>query len=368
MRSVLCRLVTLSSIAAWVGGCGYGEVVHSWFDHSAGAEAPVGPKLPGHVYLMRGLAGDIYSLGIDQLADKITRRGVAATVYGVSEYNALDDDVIRQYRTDEHAPIFLIGHSTGGDRIIETAEKLQKADVPVAMAFGLDPTRIADDVPSNVAVFINIYQRYNPIGGGRATAGPGFRGRLINVDLREHADIVHITLDKTQEIQDLVAAKIVAFAGDVARQAKVAAGKHAQRDSGLQPLVLSYVVPRDAAIVLWDSAIEVKAKPGENLDSIAATYGVPVWAIAQINLLKPGGPIEPGSKLIIPRSLYTDIGAPAPAPAPPAAPHSPARPAVPVASAPRDRMPEAGVPAAADRTAAQNSNSFSDRWRLETAQ
>ena len=106
----------------------------------------------------------------------------------------------------------LIGHSTGGDLIIAAAEKLKQANVPVALAFGFDPTRIADDVPSNVDVFINLYQRTNPIGGGRATPGPGFRGRLINVDLREHSEIVHINLDKTAAVQDAVVAKIVALA------------------------------------------------------------------------------------------------------------------------------------------------------------
>jgi LysM repeat protein len=368
VRSVLGRLVAMSSLAAWLGGCGYSEVVHSWFDRSAGAEAPAGPKLAGHAYLVRGLAGDIYSLGMDQLADRISRRGVATTVYAVSEDAALTNDIIRQYKTDEHAPIFLIGHSTGGDRIIETAERLKQAGVPVVLAFGLDPTRIADDVPSNVEVFINIYQRYNPIGGGRASAGPGFRGRLINVDLREHTDIVHINLDKTQQIQDLVAAKVVALAAYMARQAKAPGARRPQRDAGLQPLVLNIIVPRDAPIELWDSAIEVKARPGETLDSIASSYGVPVWAIAQINSLKPDSAIEPGRKLIIPRSLYSDAAPPAPASPPPGAGRELVRPAAAVAPTPRERMPTAHLPAPADRTAAQNSTSFSDRFRLETAQ
>ena len=178
--------------------------------------APTRPKaqrLPGHVYLLRGLVGDIYSLGMDQLADKLVHHGVTATVHGMTEYVSVADDIIRDYKSGEDkGPIVLIGHSTGGDLIIAAAEKLKQANVPVALAFGFDPTRIADDVPSNVDVFINLYQRTNPIGGGRATPGPGFRGRLINVDLREHSEIVHINLDKTAAVQDAVVAKIVALA------------------------------------------------------------------------------------------------------------------------------------------------------------
>lgn len=368
MRSAVCRLIAISFLAAWLAGCGYGQVVHSWFDHSADTQVLTGQKLPGHVYLVRGLAGDIYSLGLDQLADKITRRGVTATVYGVSESKAVADDIIHKYKSgEERGPIVLLGHSSGGDAIIAIAERLKAADIPVALAFGFDPTRIADDVPSNVDVFINLFQRNNPIGGGKATPAPGFRGRLINVDLREHTEIVHITLDKTPEVQDAVAAKIVALAAYAARQAGIPAAKR-HNDSGLRPLVLKYVVPRDAPIELWDSAIEVRAKSAETVDSIASAYGVPGWAIAQINQLKSDEQIEAGRKLIIPRSLYTDA-ATVPLPEPRTASRSEVRPrAIAAKQPPRNQMPTATLPPPADGNVVENGNSFSDRWRSETAQ
>jgi LysM repeat protein len=358
LSSVLCRLATISSLAAAVGGCGYGDVVHSWFDHSAGPEAQTNQKLPGHVYLFRGLAGDIYSLGMDQLADKIARHGVTATVHGASENRALAADIIRRYKADEErGPIMLIGHSTGGDAIISVAEKLKAADVPVALAVAFDPTRIADDVPSNVELFIDFYQRNNPIGGGKSTPGPGFHGRLINVDLREHTEIVHITVDKAAELQEIVTTKVVALAARAARAERSPAPK--------RPLVLSYVVPRDAPIELWDSAVEVKTKPGDTLDAVGATYHVPVWAITQINALESARPIEPGRKLLIPHSLNADAAVPILEPR--AMSRSAARPADHVvAKKPTrpERTPTANMPAGSD--AAQNLNSFNDRWRVET--
>ncbi len=356
--------MTILFVAAWVGGCGYGEVVHSWFDHSS-SDVPVGAKLPGHVYLLRGVAGDIFSLGMDQLADKIVRRGVTATVHGLSEYRAIAADIVRKYKTGEdRGPIMLIGHSTGGDLIINMAEKLKAADIPVALAIGFDPTRIADDVPSNVDLFINLYQSRNPIGGGEAAPAPGFRGRLIDVDLREHTEIVHITLDKTPAIQDMVAAKVAARAAYATVQAGEPAAKQ-HRGTDIRPVVLKFVVPRDAPIELWDSAIEVRAKSGDTVESVASASGAPAWAIAQINRIDPGRDIEPGRKLIIPRSFYTDV------PEPPIAMPTPVRPTTRVSAtkpARQGQKPADNVPAASDPSMPLNTNSFSDRWRVEPTQ
>jgi thioesterase domain-containing protein len=44
----------------------------------------------------------------------------------------------------------LLGHSSGADYAIAIAERLKEAGVPVALAFGFDPTRIAGAVPGNV--------------------------------------------------------------------------------------------------------------------------------------------------------------------------------------------------------------------------
>jgi hypothetical protein len=357
LKLVFWRLLTVVLLAGWVGGCGYTDVFHSLFDHSSEAPAPDAAKLPGHVYLFRGLVGDIYSLGMDQLADKLMHHGVTATVHGVTEYGSVADDIIRKYKAgDERGPIILVGHSTGGDLIIAVAERLKQAEIPVALAFGFDPTRIADDVPSNVELFINLFQRTNPIGGGEATAGRGFRGRLINVDLREHNEIVHINLDKTVAVQDVVVAKIVALC-------TLAHSRARRPDLGndVRPLVMKYTVPGGVPIELWDSAINVKARAGDTIDLIAARNGVPIWVIAQINGIDQDHPIEAGRTLLIPRNMYSEAVLQAAASAP--APGNSARPAAAVSSSrpPVRRSPGDAVPIeeTSDRSSA---HSFSDRW------
>ena len=70
--------------------------------------------------------------------------------------------------------------------------------------------------------------------------------------------------------------------------------------------MLKYTVPADAPIELWDSAIRVRAKGGDTIDAVASRYGVPGWAIAQINSLDQDHPLEVGQELIVPRSIYSE--------------------------------------------------------------
>ncbi len=282
--------------------------------------APARPTeaLPGHIYLFWGLAGEIFSRGLDGLAAKIRNRGVGASVHSMVEAGAVAERIARRYRDDPaSAPVMLLGHSSGGDAIIAIARKLKDANVPVALAFGFDPTPVAGAVPSNIELFINLYQATNLIGGGAAVAGPDFRGRLINVDLRERREIVHITLDKNDAIHDLVIDKVVGVAAAAHARQQVPARSEAPprkprparrppaEPAEILPLTLRYVVPPDATIVVWDSAYALLAKPGDTTGQVAAAHGVPAWAVAQLNGLNADRPPRPGQTLVIPRVAYS---------------------------------------------------------------
>lgn len=314
----LRRCIGAMLLAFGVAGCGA-----VFLPDGAGTAVPVSERreLPGRVYLLRGLIGDVFSLGMDDLAAKIQKRGVKASVHGVSAARFLANDIIKAYRSDRSlAPIMLIGHSTGGDEIITMAERLKAANIPVALAVAFDPTPIASDVPSNVELFINLYQATNLIGGGRATPGRGFRGRLINVDLRKRREIVHITLDKSPVIHELVAEKIVGIAERAAAQHQATQHQNAAGNalngttakmpppnavaSEIRPLVMKYVVPANARIELWDSAISVIVTNDDTLQTIASRTGAPAWAIAQINNVDADQALQPGRRLLVPHSVY----------------------------------------------------------------
>jgi hypothetical protein len=127
------------------------------------AEKVIEPR--GRAYLFRGVAGLIYSRGMDQLAYRINRTGVTASVDTYLLWQLVANQAIGDYRRDPQ-PITLIGHSAGGDSAIVFAEYLNAADIPVSLLVTYDPTRTAHNVPPNVERYINVYQSLNVMGGG----------------------------------------------------------------------------------------------------------------------------------------------------------------------------------------------------------
>jgi len=264
----------------------------------------------GHVYLIRGLIGEVFSRGLDTLADKINLAGVPATVHSSYSTGSLANEIIENYRRDP-GPVILIGHSTGADAAIDIAKRLREASVPVGIIFGFDPTPIASAVPDNVELFINLFQKTNPIGGGVVKSGGGFKGRLINVDLREHSEIIHITLDKSPKIHNAVVTEIVGFVSAAHMQpgglpaAQPPYGQLAQPSQNfIRPYFLAYVVPPNEPIEIWDSGIQIAARGGEGLRAVADSYRIPVWLLAQVNRLDPNRTLAAGAALIVPQHMY----------------------------------------------------------------
>jgi hypothetical protein len=77
----------------------------------------------GRAYLFRGVAGLIYSRGMDQLAYQINRTGVTTSVDTYLLWQLVANQAIGDYRRDPQ-PITLIGHSAGGDSAVVFAEYL----------------------------------------------------------------------------------------------------------------------------------------------------------------------------------------------------------------------------------------------------
>ncbi len=243
----------------------------------------------GRAYLFRGVAGLIYSRGIDTLAARIRRTGISASVGTYLLWRPTLDEAIRDYRRDPQ-PIILIGHSMGGDCVLDFAEMLNQAGIPVSLLVTYDPTRIADDVPPNVERYINIYQSSNFMGGGNVVQGSRFHGDYASYNLKDHAEIVHINIEKADRIQEQLVAKIAQLAQTPA-------------DAQGEAVPIHLEVPADAAIELWDSGLPVAAHAGDTLKTLAATYHVPLWALAQINSVPEREPLSEGQRIVVPRHL-----------------------------------------------------------------
>ena len=94
-----------------------------------------------HVYLLRGLM-NIFSLGMDSLAEELSKRGVSATVSNHSEWQSLADQAASNYKARKEDPIILIGHSLGADAVMQMAAYLNRKKIPVALVVPFDGTEL----------------------------------------------------------------------------------------------------------------------------------------------------------------------------------------------------------------------------------
>src|SRR6202167_6092275 len=135
------------------------EVMRNWWRFSAilltaglllaFGTGPGSAEPRAHVYLLRGLM-NIFSLGMDTLADELNRRGVYATVDNHAEWQSLANQAAANYKAGKEGPIILIGHSLGADAVMEMAAYLGRRDVPVALVVPFDGTA-SFPASSNVA-------------------------------------------------------------------------------------------------------------------------------------------------------------------------------------------------------------------------
>ena len=158
-----------------------------------------------HVYLMRGLM-NIFSLGMDTLAEELNRRGVYATVDNHADWESLADQAAARYKAGTEGPIIIIGHSLGADAAMEMAAYLGRRGVPVALVVPFDGTD-GYAASSNVGRVLNLSQHY------WMSRGPGFHGSLVNVDLRGDPNIDHLNIDKSPRLHARVIAEVLSIAG-----------------------------------------------------------------------------------------------------------------------------------------------------------
>jgi fermentation-respiration switch protein FrsA (DUF1100 family) len=256
---------------------------------SPAASDKVAVEPRGRAYLFRGIAGLIYSRGVDKLTDRIKRIGLQADVETYLVWRPICEQAIRDYRRDPQ-PIILIGHSMGGDSALSFAEALNAENIPVSLLVTEDPSRIADDVPPNVERYINIFQSSNFMGGGNVVQGARFHGHYASYNLKDHSEIIHINIEKTDRIQEQLVAKI-----------KELAATPASAEGEAVPIRLE--VPADASIELWDSGLPVAAHAGDTLKTLAANYHVPLWSLLAINSVSERATLTEGQRIIVPRHL-----------------------------------------------------------------
>ena len=159
------------------------------------------------VILLRGWFG-VFSTGLDALADTLKAKGIRAEVLGHLSWKTAADEILRERAEGKTDALVLVGHSQGANNVIDMARMLEARNVPVALLVTLAPYR-QDPVPANVLRAVNYYQSSG--WGAPLSAGPGFKGKLSNVDVAEDSTISHVNIDKSARIQADIAREIGAL-------------------------------------------------------------------------------------------------------------------------------------------------------------
>lgn len=150
----------------------------------------VSTKPNTHVYLMRGLFG-IFSLGMDDLADKLKKDGFRAEVFGWDSWPQVTEKIESDFRHGENE-VVVIGHSLGANAVFQVADRLQSRGIPVLMGVTFDATE-PGQVPVNVSTFVNFWAED---GFGHPVRAPaGYTGVLEDYDLSGQPGIDHTSID-----------------------------------------------------------------------------------------------------------------------------------------------------------------------------
>jgi hypothetical protein len=128
------------------------------------------------------------------------------------------------------------------------------------------------------------------MGGGNVVQASRFHGHYASFNLKDHSEIVHINIEKAERIQEQLVRKIVELSATPAAAQGEAVSLHLE-------------VPADAAIELWDSGVPVQAHAGDTLKTLAMTYHVPLWTLAESNGMSVRASLSEGQRVVVPRHL-----------------------------------------------------------------
>lgn len=153
------------------------------------------------IYLIRGLFG-VFSSGMDQMAAQFKAQGYSnVSLWSWTDVDQIAHDIIAGHDNGDNAHVVLIGHSLGSNAVVQVADRLARASIPVDLAVTFDITE-GLQVPLNVQRFENFYQNN---GFGRPAIEPaGFTGEFNNINLSGDTRLDHGNIDNAPQLQQIV--------------------------------------------------------------------------------------------------------------------------------------------------------------------
>jgi hypothetical protein len=143
------------------------------------------------------------------MAETLQGNGIKAEAIGHLAWKSTTARILRERSAGKTGRLVLVGHSQGGNNVIDMARDLEKHKIPVDLLITLAPF-LQDSVPANVVRALNYYQSGG--WGSPLVADPGFKGELANIDVGSDLGIFHINIDKSSRVQTEVVGAIAALA------------------------------------------------------------------------------------------------------------------------------------------------------------
>jgi hypothetical protein len=190
----------------------FASLLFLWIDAFPARAETSTPR--GKILLVRGVL-TVFSLGLDDLAQKLPDEGLDVQVVPASMSGVAVRQIGQQYARGElQGPLILIGHSLGGDLLPSLAQQLGDAGQTVDLMIMIDSTN-PSEAPKNVRRCINLYQsNFSPTwfrvfrGAPIRAANPATQ--LVNVDIRElpeqaeAAKLNHFNIEASNWIHQMV--------------------------------------------------------------------------------------------------------------------------------------------------------------------
>jgi pimeloyl-ACP methyl ester carboxylesterase len=165
------------------------------------------------VYLLRGFM-NVFSLGMDQIAADLQRRGIDAVVGNYSQAGEYADEAIKECKAGRISSIAIVGHSFGASAAVEMANQLAQAGVKVGLVVTVDPVN-PTVVSGNVRTLKNFYISTGI--GKPVEPATDFHGSLQNIDMKADPNEDHVSLQNSVRLHKEVVGYVRTAVGSKCR-------------------------------------------------------------------------------------------------------------------------------------------------------
>src|SRR5882672_5187411 len=156
---------------------------------------------PDAVIILRGVAGEMFSKGMDELGARLQREGHPVVVDSYVNWMTL-----ASARAENERPCrAIIGHSTGADHAIEIARALNRRGIDVEYLFLFDPT-LPLTIPPNVHHCYNFMSPV-PVGHGISVL-PDLGNTRTAIANEVKWNLSHLDIDDNLELQNFIVSRL----------------------------------------------------------------------------------------------------------------------------------------------------------------